>query len=246
MRLDVYLVSHDMVSTRSKASDLIKRGFVLVDGKKASKSGIDITHQKVEVLQHLDFVGRAGEKLYHAIERFGLIFEDKIVVDIGASTGGFTECALNHDAQKVYTYDVGRDQLADKLRQDQRVIVSEGTNILDVDIPSCDMILIDVSFISITKIFYHLRDFQGEIVALIKPQFEAGKKMIKQGVVKDKKLHKTILEATLRSIDLLGFQIIDLEKSEIKGKKGNQEYMIYIDGQRKSSKNIEDMIGAVL
>jgi 23S rRNA (cytidine1920-2'-O)/16S rRNA (cytidine1409-2'-O)-methyltransferase len=235
-----------MVTTRSKASDLIKRGFVLVDGKKASKAGIDIVNQKIEILEHLNFVGRAGEKLYYAINRFGLVFEDKVVVDIGASTGGFTECALIHHAEKVYTYDVGKDQLADKLRNDERVVVSEGTNILDVDIPSCDMILIDVSFISITKIFYHLRNFNGEIVALIKPQFEAGKKMIKQGVVKDKKLHKLILENTLNSINQLGFQVIDLEKSEIKGKKGNQEYMIYIDGQKKPSKNIEDMIGAVL
>ena len=246
MRLDLYLVENGYVITRSKATDLIKRSFVLVDGEVAKKPGVEITDQKIDVLDHLNFVGRAGEKLYHAINRFNLNFNDKTVVDIGASTGGFTECALLSGASKVYTYDVGRDQLADKLRNDDRVIVHEETNILDVDIPLSDIVLIDVSFISITKIFEHIKGFDGEIVALIKPQFEAGKKMIKQGIVKDLKLHKKILEDVLKVIKSLGFHIIDLEKSEVKGKKGNQEYIIYIDGQKEVTSYINELIGVLL
>ncbi len=246
MRLDKYLVDQGLVKTRSKATDLIKRGYVLVEGSVAQKAGIEITSQEVKVLEHLDFVGRAGEKLYHAIERFDLDFTNKTVIDIGASTGGFTECALNHDAKLVYTYDVGSDQLAESLRRDSRVICHEGVNILDVEIPEAQMILIDVSFISITKVFSHIKGFNGEIVALIKPQFEVGKKTIKQGVVKDIKLHKKILKDVLDTIDLLGFHIIDLEKSKIKGKKGNQEYIIYIDSSRQKIKNYETLIEAIL
>ncbi len=246
MRLDKYLVEKGYVATRSKATDLIKRGYVLVNGDKANKAGIEIVNQEIELMEHLEFVGRAGEKLYHAVDRFDLNFTDKTVIDIGASTGGFTECALEHGAKKVYTFDVGRNQLADTLRYDPRVICHEQTNILDVKIPDADMILVDVSFISITKIFKHIQGFQGEVVALIKPQFEVGKRTIKQGVVKDVKLHKKILDEVMTTINLLGFHIIDLEKSKIKGKKGNQEYIIYIDSTKNGDKNNKTLIEAII
>ncbi|MGE4320017.1 MAG: TlyA family RNA methyltransferase [Acholeplasmataceae bacterium] len=245
MRLDQYLVDKGLVETRSKATDLIKRGYVLVDEITASKAGLMIIDQEVKVLDHLHFVGRAGEKLYHAIKKFNLDFSDKTIIDIGASTGGFTECSLEHGAKLVYTYDVGRDQLAEKLKTDERVICHEETNILDVKLPDADVILIDVSFISITKVFKHIQGFQGEIIGLIKPQFEIGKKSIKQGIVKDIKLHKVVLNDVLSVIESLGFNIINLDKSEIKGKKGNQEYIIYIDSH-KQSKDILTLIGAVL
>lgn len=246
MRLDQYLVSQKHVKTRSKAIDLIKRKFVLVDGKVAKKGGIDIVNQTVEIIDHISFVGRAGEKLYHAIDRFNLDFNQKTCIDIGASTGGFTDCALKSGAKKIYTYDVGRDQLDEHLKNHPQVIVHEQTNILDVSIPDADMILIDVSFISIIKVFSHLVGYDKEIIALIKPQFEVGKKMIKQGVVKDLKLHKKILEDTLKQIKQLGFHMIDLDKSEVKGKKGNQEYVLYVNGALKPDKYINDLIEAVI
>ena len=245
MRLDLYLVENKFVSTRSKASDLIKRGFVLVDNQVAKKNGVDIINQEVKVLEHLNFVGRAGEKMYDAIDSFDLSFEHKTVIDIGASTGGFTQCALEHGALLVYTYDVGKDQLDPIIRSNPKVVVHEETNILDVELPLAQLIMIDVSFISITKIFKHIKGFQGEIVGLIKPQFEVGKKTIKQGIVKDIKLHKKVLEDVLQVIESLGFHIMDLKKTKLKGKKGNQEYMIYIDGS-KLSKNIDKLIeGAI-
>ena len=246
MRLDKYLVENKLCETRSKALDLIKRGFILVDGKIAKKGGIDIINQKIEIIEHMSFVGRAGEKLYGAIKRFDLDFNDKTCIDIGASTGGFTDCALKSGASKVYTYDVGKDQMVDVLKNDERVIVHEETNILDVQLPQADMIMIDVSFISIIKVFEHLLDYNKEIIALIKPQFEVGKKRVKQGVIKDKKIHKKILEDTLNKITKLGFNIIDLERSDILGKKGNQEYMVYINGLYMPDTYISDLIGAIL
>lgn len=246
MRLDQYLVHHMGVKTRSKAIDLIKRGFVIIDGRPAKKGGLDIVNQDVKIIDHISFVGRAGEKLYHAIDRFNLDFKDKICIDIGASTGGFTDCALKSGAKTVYTYDVGSNQLDEKLKNNPQVIVHEQTNILDVEIPDSDMILIDVSFISILKVFSHLNGYHKEIIALIKPQFEVGKKMIKQGVVKDIKLHKKILEDVLKQIKQMGFHIIDLDKSEVKGKKGNQEYILYVNGGIKPDKYITDLIEEIL
>jgi len=246
MRLDKYLVEKQLCETRSKALDLIKRGFVTVDGKTAKKGGLDIVNQNIEIIEHMSFVGRAGEKLYGAIKRFNLDFSHKTCIDIGASTGGFTDCALKSGASKIYTYDVGKDQLVDVLRHDKRVIVHEETNILDVELPKADIIMIDVSFISIIKVFEHLTNYNKEIIALIKPQFEVGKKRVKQGVIKDKKVHKKILEDTLNKITKLGFNIIDLERSDVLGKKGNQEYMVYINGAYTPDTYISDLIGAIL
>lgn len=245
MRLDLYLLENKLVNTRSQATDFIKRGFVKVDGRVITKAGYEITNQTIELIEHQSFVGRAGEKLYYAILDFNLDFTHKVVVDIGASTGGFTECSLQSGANLVYTYDVGKDQLATKLRDDRRVIVHEETNILDVDLPYADIILIDVSFTSIKPILKHISNFEKEIVALIKPQYEAGAIFFKQGVLKDQKMHKKILIDVLNYAKDLGFHVVNLKKSQIKGKKGNQEYMIYIDGN-KNANDIDKLIGEVI
>ena len=168
---------------------------------------------------------------------FDITFHDKIVIDIGASTGGFTDCALQHGAAKIYTYDVGTDQMDTSLLNHPKVSVFESTNVLDVDLPHADVIMIDVSFTSIKPIFKHLVGFKGEIVALIKPQYEAGHIKFKQGVLKDLKKHKEILTDVLTFVRSLNFSIDGLKRSALKGKTGNQEYVLYI----KEKTNIEDL-----
>ena len=175
MRLDIYLVEHQFVQTRSQATDLIKRGCVLINENVITKPGYDVkTTDFINIEENSRFVSRAGHKLYQAILDFDIAFNDKIVIDIGASTGGFTDCALQHGAAKIYTYDVGTDQMDRSLLNHPKVSVFESTNVLDVDLPHADVIMIDVSFTSIKPIFKHLEGFKGEIIALIKPQYEAG------------------------------------------------------------------------
>ncbi|MFH0766507.1 MAG: TlyA family RNA methyltransferase [Bacillota bacterium] len=228
MRLDVYLIQNQLVKSRSQATDLIKRGLVLVEDEIITKAGYEINQQSIKILQKPRFVSRAGEKLLQAILDFNLDFKDKIVIDVGSSTGGFTDCALQHGAKEVYAYDVGKKQMDEQLQIDPRIHLFEETNILSVTLPASDFVLIDVSFTSIEPILKHLTGFQGEIIALIKPQFEAGNIHFKQGVLKDLKMHKKILSSVLTYVLALNFNITDLKKSGLKGKAGNQEYVLYI------------------
>ncbi|MCR3905653.1 MAG: TlyA family RNA methyltransferase [Tenericutes bacterium] len=245
MRLDHYLVEKNLAKSRSKATDLIKRGLVLVDDEVILKTGYEISDQNVDVLENEQFVSRAGEKLKKALLDFNIDLHGKIVIDIGSSTGGFTDCALQHGAKEVYAYDVGTNQMDKNLKKDSRIHLFEGTNILDVDLPNSDIILIDVSFTSIKPILKHLQAFEGEMVALIKPQFEAGHIHFKQGVLKDFKKHKEILTSVLEEARSLGFSIYDLKKSGLKGKQGNQEYVLYIQNT-KNEQNIKTLVGDVL
>ncbi len=228
MRLDIYLVENQMVKSRSQATDLIKRGFVLVDGQVMKKAGYEVNQQLIELLKKQAFVSRAGEKLLHAIFDFDLKFKDKIVIDVGSSTGGFTDCALQHGAKEVYAYDVGTDQMDSTLKKDIRIHLFEETNFLDVKLPEADLLMIDVSFTSIKPILKHIKQFTGEIVALIKPQFEAGYIKFKQGVLRDLSIHHKILIDVLSYAKDLGFDLCNLKKSGLKGKTGNQEYVLYI------------------
>lgn len=246
MRLDQYLVKHQGIATRSKAQDLIRRKLVTVDGVIAKKTGLDITNQNVILLKDLLYVGRGAEKLLGAIFAFDISFKNKVVIDVGSSTGGFTDVALKHGAAHVYAYDVGKQQLDESLRKDARVSVHEETNFLTVSIPKADIIMIDVSFISVIQILKHVHTFKGEIIALIKPQFECGPKKMKHGVLKDKRMHRNILKSVLMETQALGFSIIGLKPSILKGKKGNQEYMMYIDGSQPSIPSIDSMIGEVI
>ena len=231
MRLDLYLVEKGFVKSRSQASDLIKRSLIEVNGVIQTKAGFDVIDPSIKMLEEQRFVSRAGEKLMGALLDFDITLRGKIMVDIGSSTGGFTDCALQEGIAKVYAYDVGSDQMDENLKKDHRIELHESTNILDVVIPLCDIITIDVSFTSVLPILSHLKGFQGEMVVLIKPQFEAGPIHFKQGVLKDIKLHEKILTHVLEETRTLGFSIKGLKKSSLKGKMGNQEYVMYIKHQ---------------
>lgn len=241
MRLDLYLVEHQMVKSRSQATDLIKRGLVLVNDKIATKPGLPVNDEIIKISEQPLFASRGGEKLLQAIFDFTIDFNGKTVIDIGSSTGGFTDCALQHGAKEVYAYDVGREQMVEPLKSDLRVHLFEGMNILDVTLPEADIVLIDVSFTSIKPILKHLLGFKGHIVALIKPQFEVGNVHFKQGVLKDMKLHKKILNDVLLESATLGFSIIGLKKSGLKGKAGNQEYVLYM-GQNSEVVDIKKLV----
>ncbi len=246
MRLDQYMVKEKLVKSRSQATDYIKRGLVLVNNQEVLKPGYQVSDTDlIKSIEKVHFVSRAGEKLHHALIEFGISLNGKIVIDIGSSTGGFTECSLNQGASLVYAYDVGTDQMDSDLKKDKRIKLFEQTNILDVEVPMVDVCLIDVSFTSILPILSHLKGFDKEMIALIKPQFEAGHNHFK-GVVKDKKMYKNILSHVLSDIEQMGYHIIDLKKAHIKGKKGNQEYVLHIDGHKQMKKEIREMIGDVL
>ena len=229
MRLDHYLVEQNLVKSRSQATDIIKRGLVMVSGITQTKPGFDLKNDDfIEIIENSRFVSRAGEKLFKALLDLRVDMHDKIVIDIGSSTGGFTDCALQEGAKEVYSYDVGRGQMDENLKKDPRIHLFEETNILDVDIPKADLILIDVSFTSIKPIFRHIKGFDQEIIALIKPQYEAGPIHFKKGVLKDEKMHQKILFDVLSEVVELGFHPVKLLRSELKGKQGNQEYLLYI------------------
>lgn len=230
MRLDVFLAEKYTAYSRSKIADLIKRGFVQVDKKTITKPGAEITGlEDVKIVKEDIFASRAGEKLDHAIHVFSLEFYDKTVIDVGASTGGFTDCALKNGAKHVFAYDVGTDQLIERLRLDDRVTSLENTNILDVKLPSNDICVIDVSFTSVLPILTHLKDQTNEIVFLLKPQFESEKDGLnKKGVLKDQKILQRIIEKTTKFVISIGFQIKGFTKSPIKGKEGNEEFLFYI------------------
>jgi len=243
MRLDQYLVEQDFAKSRSQAQDLIKRSSVYVNDVVERKPSYQVKASDfINIEKETIFVSRAGEKLQQAILDFKIDFRDKICLDIGSSTGGFTECALHFGASFVYAYDVGKDQMDKDLRLNPKVELHEETNILDVDIKEVDIIMIDVSFTSIKPILHHVKNHQKEMICLIKPQFEAGHIHFKQGVLKDISLHKAILTDILEEARLLGFSISGLKKSVLKGKKGNQEYILYIKPQ-KNKEDIKKLIG---
>ena len=167
---------------------------------------------------------------------------DKIVIDVGASTGGFTDVSLSFGASHVYAYDVGSNQMAEQLRKDTRVSVFENTNFLDVEIPQADIIVIDVSFISIKHILTHVKGFDGLVVGLIKPQFEVGPRHMKHGVLKDHKALKEILKSIVFEANHLGLYVQYLMPSTLKGKKGNQEYIIIMDGSKNQPEPMDQII----
>ena len=237
-RLDILLVKRGLVESREKAKTTLMAGLVLVDGQKIDKAGTMVKEEaELRILGNaIPYVSRGGLKLEKAIEVFGISLEGKTAADIGASTGGFTDCALQRGAAKVFAIDVGYGQLAWKLRSDPRVVNMERTNIRYVrpeDIGELlDFASIDVAFISLTKVLEpakHLLKGTGEIVALIKPQFEAGRGNVgKKGVVRDPEIHKTVIREVAAYSRSLGFVPAGLTFSPIKGPEGNIEYLIYL------------------
>ena len=244
-RLDVLLVEQGFAASREKAKAIIMSGNVFVNGQREDKAGttFDPAKSTIEVKgQTLKYVSRGGLKLEKAMAQFDITLEDKVCMDIGASTGGFTDCMLQNGARKVYSVDVGHGQLAWSLRNDERVVCMEKTNfryLTREDIQDdLDFASVDVSFISLSKILLParkiLKDY-GQMVCLIKPQFEAGKdKVGKKGVVREQSVHQEVIEKIFTLADILGFQILGLEYSPIKGPEGNIEYLIHIE------KNPED------
>ena len=238
-RLDVLLVKKGLAPSREKAKAVIMAGSVYVDGQKEDKAGsvFDEESAQIEVRGHvLPYVSRGGLKLEKALKVFPITLTGKICMDIGASTGGFTDCMLQNGAAKVYSVDVGYGQLDWKLRQDDRVVCMEKTNfryMTPEDIPDVlDFASVDVSFISLDKILtpaHALLKEQGEMVALIKPQFEAGREKVgKKGVVRDPKVHEEVISRIVRHADEVSFEVLDLSYSPIRGPEGNIEYLIHL------------------
>lgn len=237
-RLDILLVNRNLAESREKAKAIIMSGNVFVDGQREDKAGSTFPSEAlIEIKGNpLKYVSRGGLKLEKAIGRYGIDLESRICMDIGSSTGGFTDCMLQNGAALVYAVDVGTNQLAWKLRQDERVVSMEKTNIryLTPDqIPDAiSFASIDVSFISLTKVLgpvWELLATEGRVVCLIKPQFEAGREKVgKKGVVRDSKVHEEVIEAVAAFAKDNGFDCIDLDYSPIRGPEGNIEYLLYL------------------
>ena len=249
-RLDVLLVKQGFAESREKAKAVIMSGTVYVNDQKEDKAGsmFDEAKARIEVRGNtLKYVSRGGLKLEKAIEQFGVALSGKICMDIGASTGGFTDCMLQNGASKVYSIDVGHGQLAWKLRNDARVICMEKTNfryIQPSDIEDTpDFASVDVSFISLDKILgpaHQLLAPDGEMVCLIKPQFEAGREKVgKKGVVRDPKIHMEVIETVLAFTLANGFRLLHLDFSPIRGPEGNIEYLMHIDKAQAVSKEFD-------
>ncbi len=235
-RLDVFLVKKGFFQSRAKAQSAISQGFVYINGKKSEKPSINVEgDEEITVTEEEKFVSRAGEKLFHALNEFNVSVKGLTVLDIGASTGGFTDCLLQNGAEFVFALDVGKAQLAEKLRKDSRVAVMEGFNARNAvkgDFHrEIQMIVMDVSFISQTLIYPACGDILAEdalMITLVKPQFEAGKSNIgKGGIVKDGngKIIKGILEKIDINAEMNGFERIGFTQSPILGGDGNKEYL---------------------
>lgn len=234
-RLDSELVSRGIARSRERAKEMIKAGAVTVNGRTAKKASDEVAPADViESSEQEIYVGRGALKLEKAAQAFGLDFTGKVCLDIGASTGGFTEYMLMHGAAEVYAVDVGHGQLAVSLRQDSRVVNMEGTDIREVSPEeiggSADFISADVSFISLTKILpkmYELLREDGTAAVLVKPQFEAGRSDIgKRGVVRDRKVHERILSEIDSFARLMGFVTVSCTFSPVRGGSGNIEYLL--------------------
>lgn len=236
-RIDILLVEKGLIESREKAKAIIMSGQVYVNSQKVNKAGdkVDVTAE-IEVRESLRYVSRGGLKLEKAIKVFDIDLNGKVCLDIGASTGGFTDCMLQNGAIKVYSIDVGYGQLAWILRQDSRVVSMERTNIRhvkpeDLD-EQADFASIDVSFISLSKVLRPAKDLLNEnakLICLIKPQFEAGREKVgKKGVVRDPEVHKEVIENVINFAEEYGFFLKGLDFSPIKGPEGNIEYLAYL------------------
>lgn len=247
-RLDILLVNRGFVKSREKAKSLIKEGKVYINNIMVTKPSTSFEDEvQIEVRgEVLKYVSRGGYKLEKAITEFGLDLVDRVCIDIGASTGGFTDCMLKNGASLVYAIDVGHDQLEDSLLDDDRVFSMEGINFRyltkedfeeitdnkagensNISFASCDVSFISLKYI--LPVAYNLLSADGKVVCLIKPQFEAGKEHLnKKGVVKDKKIHIKVIRELLEFSEGVGFSVLNLTHSPIKGPEGNIEYLLYL------------------
>lgn len=248
-RIDVLLVEKYGIPSREKAQNLIENGLVFCDGKKITKSSTKLEENAlIKVEEHDEYVSRGAYKLLGAIHHFSINFKDKIVLDIGASTGGFTQVALQNGAKKVYALDVGVNQLDKTLASDKRVVNMQNTDIRNLkkeDIQDCDIFIGDLSFISLTKILPSLLEKFGkkEMFFLFKPQFECGKTLAKKfkGIIKDKKVHKELLFEFVKFAENINLKVSNIVESPIKGGDGNIEYLVYFNGVE-GKYNIDEIV----
>lgn len=239
-RLDLILVEREIFETREKAKREIMAGNVIVNEQTVTKAGTNFNDDEKTVIRikdRLKYVSRGGLKLEKAIKVWELDFSGKMVLDIGASTGGFTDCALQNGAKKVYSVDVGTNQLDWKLRNDERVVSIENMHIKDLEPENLknekmDFIVIDVSFISLTKVIPYLNKFlntEGKVIILVKPQFEVGKEKIgKNGIVTEEQYHDEAIKKIISFIKDNSYKLIGVEESPIRGTKGNKEFLMLI------------------
>lgn len=252
-RLDVLLVERALVPSRERARAVILAGLVRVDGQVISKAGAPIASTSAVELTTPDhpYVGRGGLKLAHALDTFGITVANKHGLDIGASTGGFTDVMLQRGATDVVALDVGHNQLDWKLRSDARVLVREGVNaraLSPVDVPHLvDIVTIDVSFISLGHILPQVPAVLapgGDVVALVKPQFEAGRELVgKGGIVSDPAVHAAVLEKVERVADAAGFEQYAMTPSPIAGATGNKEFLIHLRMRRSAPTSVNESVG---
>ena len=239
-RLDLILVEQELLETREKAKREIMAGNVIVNEQVVTKAGTmfkDNDDLNIRIRNKLKYVSRGGLKLEKAIKTWNLDFKDKLVLDIGASTGGFTDCALQSGAKYVYSVDVGKNQLDWKLRNDERVFSIEEMHIKDleekdINNKKVDFIVIDVSFISLTKVIPYFEKFlaeNGKIVMLVKPQFEVGREKIgRNGVVENEEYHDEAIKKVISCSKEWGYELIGVEDSPIRGAKGNKEFLMLL------------------
>lgn len=249
-RLDILLTERGLAESRQKAQAIIMAGHVFVAGQRVDKPGTAVlSDAPIEVRGHaLPYVSRGGLKLEKAMKTFPITLTDKICADIGASTGGFTDCMLQNGAKYVYAIDVGTNQLAWSLRQDERVCSMEKTNIRYVtpdDIGELvDFVSIDVAFISLTKVLEPVKALMKEnaqIVCLIKPQFEAGREQVgKKGVVREPRVHEEVIQMVMNYALSLGFHILGIDHSPIRGPEGNIEYLLYMENDNRELVTIDE------
>jgi 23S rRNA (cytidine1920-2'-O)/16S rRNA (cytidine1409-2'-O)-methyltransferase len=250
LRLDQYLVEKGLAPTREKAQALIMSGLVLVDGKTADKPGQRVKENaKVEIKEPFRYVSRGGYKLEHALEKLGLSVEGFTVLDVGSSTGGFTDCLLQKGAKRVYAVDVGKAQMDQKLRQDPRVVLYEETDARELTekyIPEkVDLITMDVSFISSKKLLPVVVKFlkkEGFLLVLVKPQFELAPKFVKKGVVKDDEKKAEAVLDVANFLKDLGFSVLRVIKAKPRGTKGNEEFFLFA---KKGEGGVENLEGEV-
>lgn len=244
-RLDIYLKQINAFESRMQAQDAIKDGLIKVNGKIIKKASFNVEEDDILCDSYeTHFASRAGNKLYHAINSFGVNIKNNVVLDIGASTGGFSDVCLQQGASYIYAVDSGSDQLLPRLREDERICCMENVNARYLEsnmfTQKINFICMDVSFISIKLICDNLFQFLKKpyhCIFLIKPQFEAGKSFLgKNGVVKDRKVHKRILDDYINYFNEKGLFILHLEKSATIGRDGNQEYLIHLSSEGKNNK----------
>jgi 23S rRNA (cytidine1920-2'-O)/16S rRNA (cytidine1409-2'-O)-methyltransferase len=251
VRLDKLLVEKALLPSRERATRSILAGEVLVDGRRVDKAGALVeTTAEIEIRGRSPYVSRGGEKLAHALDDFGVPVRGRICIDVGASTGGFTDCLLQRGATRVYAVDVGSGQLDDKLRRDNRVVVMENTNARGLDPrifgdkPS--LAVVDVAFISLEKVLpavFGVLERVGETVALVKPQFEAGREAVgKGGVVRDPAQHRAVVSRLARYSILRGWHVLGVTASPLRGPKGNREFFLHLSTRGRTAADLESRI----